>query len=73
MSAKSRSLLVKDTVITITTRNEQDYISLTDMLRAKEGDFFVGDWLRNRNTVEFLGVWERVHNPDFKLRRIRHN
>jgi hypothetical protein len=35
------------------------------MLRAKEGDFFIADWLRNRNTVEFLGVWERVHNPGF--------
>lgn len=35
------------------------------MLRAKDGDFFISDWLRNRNTVEFLGIWERVHNPDF--------
>ena len=42
-----------------------DYISLTDMLKAKDGDFFISDWLRNRNTVEFLGIWETVHNPDF--------
>jgi hypothetical protein len=35
------------------------------MLKAKDGDFFISDWLRNRNTVEFLGIWERVHNPDF--------
>jgi hypothetical protein len=35
------------------------------MLKAKDGDFFISDWLRNRNTVEFLGVWERVHNPAF--------
>lgn len=35
------------------------------MLKAKDGDFFVTDWLRNRNTMEFLGVWERVYNPDF--------
>lgn len=35
------------------------------MLKAKEGDFFISDWLRNRNTVEFLGIWESVHNPDF--------
>ena len=35
------------------------------MLKAKDGDFFVTDWLRNRNTMEFLGVWESVHNPDF--------
>lgn len=42
-----------------------DYISLTDMLKAKDGDFFISDWLRNRNTVEFLGIWESVYNPDF--------
>jgi hypothetical protein len=42
-----------------------DYISLTDMLNAKDGGFFISDWLRNRNTVEFLGVWESLHNPDF--------
>ncbi len=35
------------------------------MLRAKDGDFFIADWLRNRNTVEFLGIWESVFNPDF--------
>lgn len=35
------------------------------MLKAKEGDFFIADWLRNRNTVEFLGIWETVHNPGF--------
>ena len=35
------------------------------MLRSKDGNFFITDWLRNRNTVEYLGIWERVHNPDF--------
>ncbi len=45
--------------------NDEDYISLTDMLKAKDGDFFISDWLRNRNTVEFLGIWEQIHNPDF--------
>ena len=35
------------------------------MLKAKDGDFFISDWLRNRNTVEFLGIWETVHNPHF--------
>ena len=43
----------------------EDFISLTDMLKAKDGDFFISDWLRNRNTVEFLGIWEKLHNPDF--------
>jgi hypothetical protein len=64
-SKKSHSIVVKGTTVTIARRNEQDYISLTDMLRAKDGEFFISDWLRNRNTVEFLGVWERVHNPAF--------
>ena len=35
------------------------------MLKAKDGAFFISDWLRNRNTVEYLGIWERIHNPDF--------
>ncbi len=35
------------------------------MKSAKDGDFFVSDWLRNRNTVEYLGIWEKIHNPDF--------
>ena len=37
----------------------------TDMIRAKDGDFFVADWLRNRNTLEFIGIWEKVYNPSF--------
>ena len=49
---------VKGTEITVITRNEDDFISLTDMLKAKDGDFFISDWLRNRNTVEFLGKIE---------------
>lgn len=44
----------------------EDYISLTDMLKSKDGEFFISDWLRNRNTIEFLGVWESMYNPDFK-------
>ena len=54
--------MVQGERITIT---KDDYISLTDMLKAKDGDFFISDWLRNRNTVEYLGIWERIHNPDF--------
>lgn len=56
---------VKGTSITVYSDGDKDFISLTDMLRAKDGDFFISDWLRNRNTVEFLGIWEQVHNPDF--------
>ena len=40
-------------------------LPLTDMLKAKDGEFFISDWLRNRNTVEFLGIWESIYNPDF--------
>lgn len=56
---------VKGTSVTVVSMNDMDFISLTDMLKAKDGDFFIADWLRNRNTVEFLGIWEQVHNPDF--------
>src|SRR3990167_9961289 len=62
---KNRVISVKGAEVTIATRFGQDYISLTDMLKAKDGDFFISDWLRNRNTVEFLGIWESVFNPDF--------
>lgn len=56
---------VKGISVTVTSMNDMDFISLTDMLKAKDGDFFISDWLRNRNTVEFLGIWEQVHNPMF--------
>lgn len=56
---------VKGTGIAVIQQEDEDYISLTDMLKAKDGDFFISDWLRNRNTVEFLGIWEAVHNPGF--------
>jgi hypothetical protein len=63
--AKKKKLSVKGTEVTISVEKEGEYISLTDMLKAKDGDFFISDWLRNRNTVEFLGIWESVNNPDF--------
>ena len=63
--SKTKQISVNDTPIRIISVNKEDYISLTDMLRAKDGDFFISDWLRNRNTVEFIGIWEHVNNPDF--------
>ena len=63
--AKRTSFDVKGTAITVVAKDGVDYISLTDMLRAKDGDFFISDWLRNRNTIEFLGIWESVFNPRF--------
>ena len=63
--AKNKTITVKGVVITIVEQNNSEFISLTDMLKAKDGDFFISDWLRNRNTVEFLGIWESVYNPAF--------
>lgn len=62
---KNKKIEVKGTEITIVKDSKGDFISLTDMIKAKDGDFFISDWLRNRNTVEFLGIWESVYNPDF--------
>ena len=62
---KTTKIQVQDKVISIIQNKEQDYICLTDMLKAKDGDFFITDWLRNRNTLEFLSVWEKLNNPDF--------
>lgn len=63
--AMTKKISVIGSEVRVISKSGQDYISLTDMLKAKDGDFFISDWLRNRNTVEFLGVWERVYNPDF--------
>jgi hypothetical protein len=63
--AKNKKIQVEGREINIILNNKQEYISLTDMLKAKDGDFFISDWLRNRNTVEYLGIWESVYNPDF--------
>jgi hypothetical protein len=63
--AKNKSFAVQGINISIFKERDFDFISLTDMLKAKNGDFFISDWLRNRNTVEFLGIWETVYNPNF--------
>ena len=60
-----KTLIVQDTPIIVIKYGEEDYICLTDMLQAKDGDFFVTDWLRNRNTLEYIGIWEKIYNPDF--------
>lgn len=52
--------------ITIISQNEEDYISLTDMVKGVEnGLALIEKWLRNKNTIEFLGIWEEIYNPDF--------
>ncbi len=62
---KINKLKVQEQEITVQNSSLGEFISLTDMLKAKDGDFFISDWLRNRNTVEFLGVWESINNPVF--------
>ena len=61
-------ITVKDTSVTIISVNENDYISLTDIARYKSDDptAVIGNWLRNRNTIEYLGIWESLYNPSFK-------
>ena len=58
-------LNVDNQIINYIKIENEDYISITDMLKSKDGNFFVTDWLRNRNTIEFLGIWEELHNPNF--------
>ena len=56
---------VDNQIINYIKIDNEDYISITNMLKSKDGNFFVTDWLRNRNTIEFLGIWEELHNPNF--------
>jgi len=58
-------ITIKDTEVSVVKMANADYICLTDMIKAKDGDFFVTDWLRNRNTLEYIGIWEKINNPDF--------
>ena len=60
---------VLDKEITIYSQNEEDYICITDIARYKDvdrTDYIIQNWVRNRNTIEFLGIWEQLNNPDFK-------
>jgi len=60
-----KELKVDNQIINYARIDNEDYISITDMMKSREGDFFISDWLRNRNTIEFLGIWEELHNPNF--------
>ncbi len=69
-------ITVQNTQRTVLRWEEQDYISLTDMASAKEGDSRAADviknWIRGRYTIEFLGTWEIIHNPNFKVVEFDH-
>ena len=63
---KNSRIEVENKLISIVKQDEQDYISLTDMVRGEEGSDHIRNWMRNRNTIEFLGLWETLNNPNFK-------
>ncbi len=68
ISETMAKITVQNTNITIIAVNGDDYISLTDLARHKsdEPNAVIANWLRNRNTIEYLGIWEQLYNPDFK-------
>jgi hypothetical protein len=67
MSNPKKSIIeVKGAAITILAQEHGDYISLTDMAKKFGDDALIYGWMRNRNTLEFIGIWERIHNPTFK-------
>ena len=66
--SKTSSIAVKGTAVTVLSQNQQDFISLTDIARYKDAertDYLISNWLRNRDTIEFLGIWEQLNNPGF--------
>ena len=68
MAGKNKKIEVKGTEITVISSSAEDYISITDIARFKDSkrtDYIIQNWLRNRNTIEFLGIWERLNNPNF--------
>ncbi|MBR0047198.1 MAG: KilA-N domain-containing protein [Bacteroidaceae bacterium] len=69
-------ITVQNTEITVLSHHEQDYISLTDMANAKQNESRAADiiknWIRTRYTIEFLGTWEMIHNPNFKVVEFDH-
>jgi len=67
--SKMQKIEVLDREIALQIRNKEDYICITDIARYKNADHtddLIRNWLRNRNTIEFLGIWEHLNNPDFK-------
>jgi hypothetical protein len=66
---KKTTIEVKGAAITVLSQKEDNYICIMDIARYKNAertDDLVRNWLRNRNTIEFLGIWEQLNNPDFK-------
>ena len=67
MSKTRKSTIeVQGTAIAIVSSNDHDFISLTDMAKKFGDDSLIYNWMRNRNSLELIGIWEQIHNPDFK-------
>jgi hypothetical protein len=74
MQKNNKNMNVHGSEIIVIATNEQDYISLTDMIRDFEnGASLIEKWLRNKKTIEFLGIWEEIYNLDFNYPRFRGN
>ena len=69
-------IIVQNTEITVLSHDDKDYISLTDMANGKQSESRAADiiknWIRTRYTIEFLGTWEMIHNPNFKVVEFDH-
>jgi hypothetical protein len=65
MTAKIKQIEADGITISIVNHDSDHYMSLTDMMKAKDGDFFISDWLRNANTLDYIAAWESMNNPDF--------
>ena len=63
---KKVTIEVKGSSITVLSQGKEDFISLSDMVKNFEGGgAFIEQWLRNKDTIEFLGIWEQINNPGF--------
>ena len=73
---KNKVITVQNLPITVTTEEQNDYICITDIAAAKSDDSRAADviknWMRNRNTLEFLGAWEQIYNANFKVVEFDH-
>ena len=66
---KKQKINVNGTEVLLFSREKEDYISLTDIARHKDSErtnYIIQNWMRSRSTIEFIGLWEQLHNPGFK-------
>ena len=72
MAPTNNKLKVQDVEISLATIDNQDYISLTDMAKSKNDEARAANIIKNRSTLEFLGTWEILYNPNFKVVEFDH-